>query len=208
MSFLANLTWRYATKKFDTAQQVSDADLQTIRNAIRLAPTSYGVQMFSVVEVASPALRDQMKASSFGQPQVTDASHFFVFCARADIEQRIETMFTEMSGGNEAVRAGALAGYEGMVRGALLSRSKEQLFTWSQKNAGIALGFALAACAELKIDACPMDGFDPLAVKAVLNLSDDFLPVAYLAIGYRDSSDEAAQRPKYRISDQEIFTQL
>jgi nitroreductase len=206
MSFLANINWRYATKKFDTAKKVSDADLQKIRDAIRLAPTSYGVQMFSVVEVASADIRNKMKAGSYGQPQVTDAARFFVFCARADAEQRINTMFSEMSGGNEQIRKEALAGYEGMVRGAVLSRSKEQLLAWSQKNAGIALGFALAACAELNIDACPMDGFDPVAIKGDLNLSDDFLPIAYLAVGYRDPSDETAQRPKYRISEKEIFT--
>lgn len=208
MTFLENIQWRYATKKFDPTKKVSDADLQKIREAIRFAPTSYGVQMFSVVEVASQNLRNKMKAGSFGQAQVTDAARFFVFCARADAEQRINTMFSQMSGGNEKVRKEALAGYEGMVRGAVLSKNKEQLFAWSQKNAGIALGFALAACAELNIDACPMDGFDPVAIKGVLNLSDDFLPVAYLAVGYRDPSDENAQRPKYRISENEIFTKV
>ena len=208
MSFLANINWRYATKKFDTAKGVSDADLQKIREAIRFAPTSYGVQMFSVVEVASPDIRNKMKASSFGQAQVSDAARFFVFCARADAEHRINSMFSEMSGGNETVRNEALAGYEGMVRGAVLSRSREQLFAWSQKNAGIALGFALAACAELNVDSCPMDGFDPIAIKKILNLSDDFLPIAYLAVGYRDPSDEAALRPKYRISEKEIFTKV
>lgn len=206
MSFLANINWRYATKKFAAQQPVADADMQKIRDAIRLAPTSYGVQMFSVVEVVSPELRAQVKAGSYGQPQVSDAARFLVFCARADGEQRINSMFTEMSGGNEQVRKDALGGYEGMVRGAVLSKSKEQLFAWSQKNAGIALGFALAACAELRIDACPMDGFDPVAVKSALGLGDDFWPIAYLAVGYRDASDEAAQRPKYRISEKEIFT--
>lgn len=208
MSFLGNLAWRYATKKFDTRKAVSAGDLQKIRDAIRFAPTGCGLQLFSVVEVANQEVRTAMKAGSFDQAQVTDAAHLFVFCARIDAEPRINAMFTEMSGGDEKVRKEDLSDYEDMVRSAVLSKSREEKLTWSQKSAGIALGFALAACAELNIDACPMDGFDPASIKSTLGLSDDFLPIAYLAIGYRAANDDAAQRPKFRISEQEIFTKI
>ncbi len=41
MSFLSNLEWRYATKKFDTTRKVSSEDLDKILEAIRLTPTSF-----------------------------------------------------------------------------------------------------------------------------------------------------------------------
>ncbi len=208
MSFLANLHWRYATKQFDSSKKVAAADLQKIRDAISLAPTAYGVQMFAVVEVVDTATRELMTPASYSQAQVSSADRVFVFCARSDGEQRINSMFTQMSGGDESVRSTALAGYESMVRGAILSKSKDELLTWSQKNAGIALGFAIAACAELRVDACPMEGFNPLEVKQILNLSDDFLPVAYLAVGYRDASDPQANKPKFRSSIGDIFSTI
>ncbi len=46
MSFLENLNWRYATKKFDTEKKVSDSDLEKIVEAIRLTPTSFGLQPY------------------------------------------------------------------------------------------------------------------------------------------------------------------
>lgn len=208
MGFLTNMNWRYATKKFDVSKKVQESDLQKIRDSIRLAPTAFGVQMFKVLEVVNPDVRKLLQASSYGQPQVVDASNFFIFCARADAEAHINNLFIKMSGGDEKIRKENLGGYEEMVRASVLSRSKEQLFTWSQKNTGIALGFALAACAELKIDACPMDGFDPAAIKQILNLSDDFLPIAYLAVGYRDDNDENSKRQKFRLPEIDVISKV
>jgi len=40
MSFLSNLSWRYATKNFDTNKKVSEEHLEKILEAIRMAPAS------------------------------------------------------------------------------------------------------------------------------------------------------------------------
>lgn len=206
MSFLENLNWRYATKKFDSTKKVSDENLQKIRDAIRMAPTSFGVQMFSVVEVVDTEIRNKLKEVSWNQVQVTDSDRVFVFLRRNDGEARVENMFSTMSGGNAEVRATALKGYEDAVRGSVLSRSKEELMEWSGRQAYIALGFAMAAAAELQVDSCPMEGFDPAKAKEILGLSDEFMPVVMLPVGYRDESDESAKRPKFRFPESEIFS--
>lgn len=205
MSFLENLNWRYATKKFDSSKKVSEEDLQKIREAIRMAPTSFGVQMFAAVEVENKDLREKIKESAFGQSQITDADRVFVFLRRGDGEARVEDMFNTMSGGNEEIRKTALSEYESMVRGSVVSRSKEELMEWSGRQAYIALGFALAACAEVKIDSCPMEGFDPVKVKEILGLGDDFMPVALLPVGYRDENDSHLKNPKFRFPEEKII---
>lgn len=206
MSFLENLNWRYATKKFDSSKKVSEENIQKIRDAIRMAPTSFGVQMFSVVEVVDMDIRNKIKEAAWNQGQITDADRVFVFLARNDGEARVENMFQTMSGGNEEIRKTALAGYEGIVRSAVLSRSKEDIMNWSARQSYITLGFAMAAAAELKVDSCPMEGFDPMKVKEILGLGDEFMPTAMLTLGYRDESDEAASRPKFRFPESEIFS--
>jgi nitroreductase len=117
-------------------------------------------------------------------------------------------MFQTMSGGNEEVRKTALAGYEGMVRNTVLSQDKASLANWSAKQSYIGLGFALAAAAELKIDSCPMEGFDPMKVKEILGLGDEFMPIAMLPVGYRDESDTHLNNPKFRFPESEIFTKV
>jgi nitroreductase len=49
-----HLNWRYATKKFDPAKKLDEDKLNRILEAIRLAPTSSGLQPFEVFVVKNP----------------------------------------------------------------------------------------------------------------------------------------------------------
>lgn len=207
MSFLENLNWRYATKKFDINKKVSEENLEKIKNAIRYAPSSMGVQMYQVVEVVDKDLREKLREASFNQKQVVEADRLFIFLSRNDVENRIDEMLHSMSDG-DAEKRKSFTSFEESVRNFLNSKGKEEVNSWSEKNAGIALGFGLAACAELGIDSCPMDGFEPNKVKELLNLNDNFLPIIYLAVGYRDESDETIQRKKWRFPEDKIFRKI
>ncbi len=61
MSFLSNLSWRYATKKFDTSKKVSEQDLQNIIEAIRLTPTSFGLQPYHFYVVSNQDIQNQIQ---------------------------------------------------------------------------------------------------------------------------------------------------
>jgi nitroreductase len=74
------LNWRYATKKFDSSKKISPKDLETIQEVLRLTPSSYGLQPWKFLLIENQALRQQLREKSWGQSQVTDASHLIVFC--------------------------------------------------------------------------------------------------------------------------------
>ncbi len=105
MSFLSNLNWRYATKKFDPTRKVSDADLDQIIEAIRLTPTSFGMMPYHFYIVTNPDIRAQIQPIAWGQPQITTCSHLIVFAARSDLMANTDEYFTLMSGGNSEIRA-------------------------------------------------------------------------------------------------------
>jgi len=199
MSFLSNLEWRYAAKKFDTTKKVSDTDLEKIIEAIRLTPTSFGMQPYHFFIVTNPAKREAIEAAAYHQPQVSTCSHLIVMCARNDLMTVKEEYFDAMSGGVNEVRE-KLAGFEQMVTGFIPHSSPE----WAKKQVYIAQGFALAACAELEIDSCPMEGFDAETVKKILELSDNLEVSVMIPIGYR-AVDEHPQ-PKFRFSKEKLFT--
>lgn len=205
MSFLKNLDWRYATKKFDTNRRVSDADLQQILEAIRKAPTSFGVMPFRVVVVSSQELRNQLQAASYNQPQLGTASHVLVFIARTDLNAMSDAFFTGLSGGDEEIRKNQLAGYESMVQGSIdaIANSGDNR-EYASNQAFIGLGFALAAAAELQIDSCPMGGFDAKQYQEILGLSDHEFPAVVMPIGYR--AEDENPRPKFRLPTEEIFS--
>jgi nitroreductase len=200
MSFISQLNWRYATKLFDANKKVSAENFSKILEAIKLAPTSFGIQPFHVVNVIDSAKREELKGLAWGQPQVTDASHFLVFCARNDIKQRMESFFELLTGGDENIKT-EMASYKEMMLGFEANLPEEHKIPWATFQAYIAFSFAMAACAELEIDSCPIEGFDLASFKTVLNLPENITPVACLPIGYRSESDKVVPKVRFDLSD-------
>lgn len=201
-TFLSNLEWRFATKKFDPNKKVSEEDKTKILNALRLAPTSFGLQPFKVFIVGNPEVREKIKAAAYGQAQVTDASFLLVFAARADAFKRAEEYVDMASGGNAEAKEKM-----GMITSSMkgLDGKPAESVAWSAKQTYIALGFALAACAELGIDSCPMEGFNPAEVDKILNFPENLKTQAFLAVGYRA---EGPAHPKVRFPESDIFQKI
>lgn len=202
MSFLSQLGWRYATKKFDTTRSVEQEKLDQILEAIRMTPTSFGSHLLHITVVTDPALKQKLLGASRNQIQVTTASHVLVLSARTDVFARKEAMFTALSGGSAEVRK-KLAGFEKIYTLFLWFRTLTMTKkTWAQKQVYIALGFAHAACAELGVDSCPMEGFFPHQYSKILGLPAHIVPTLVLPIGYR-ATDESPH-PKFRFPMSEI----
>lgn len=205
MSFLSQLNWRYATKKFD-GSKVSDVQLEKILEAIRLAPSSYGLQPFHVTVVSDVKLQSAIQAASWDQEQMSTASHVLVFSARTDIHERIQAHLANTAGGKAEVRE-KLKGFEEILVDFAKGMDEAALIQWAANQAYIALGFGLAACAELGVDSCPMEGFEGPKVKEILALPENFHPQVILTIGTRAAGEAArvAGRPKVRFSKDELF---
>jgi nitroreductase / dihydropteridine reductase len=205
MTFLSQLHWRYATKKFDTAKKVSPMHLEAIKEAIQMTPTSFGMMPYHVYIVTKPDLKVKIQEIAWDQPQITTCSHLIVFTARNDLAPLQEEFFSLMSGGSPEIRE-KLAGYEAVVSGFVASKNTETAHDWAAQQAYIALGFGLAACAELQIDSCAMGGFDSIALGKLLDLPETQRAVVLLPIGYRDPSENP--RPKVRFSKEALFREV
>jgi len=201
MSFLSQLNWRYSTKKFDTNKKVTPENLEKILEAIRLTPTSYGMQPYHVFVITNQAVKNSIEAAAYHQAQVGSSSHLIVMCARNDLTAVKEEYFEALSGGNIEVRE-QLSGFEQMVTGFIPHASAE----WAKKQTYIALGFGIAACAELEIDSSPMEGFDTGEVAKILELPSNLDVAVLLPIGYR--SDDEHPRPKFRFAKEKMFTEI
>lgn len=201
MTFLSGLEWRFAVRDFDPTRRVSDEDLQQILHAIRLTPTSYGLQPTHVLTVEDKAVRARLREKGFEQAQFTEASHLLVFCSRTDIKARIDAYEELATGCDESAKA-AMASYMAMMRGAFEGKDDAYVKAWADRQTYLALGFAMAACAELRLDSTPMEGFSPLAFDDILQLPSHFKSVACLAVGYRVADPK---RPKVRFSSDDLF---
>ena len=190
MSFLANLNWRYATKKYDSAKKLPNEKLDEILEAIRMAPSSNGFQPYDVLAITNAAIREKLQPAAFNQPQITEASHVLVFAAWENIhEGNLGKVFDNMvhvRGASDAIeerRKSSLAGFA--------AKSAEENFHYAAQQAFIGLGFGLAAAAELQVDCSPMGGFNPAQFDEILGLKEKGLrSVAILCLGYRASEGD------------------
>lgn len=203
MPFLDNLNWRYATKKF-SGDIISPGDFKSIQNAIRMAPSATGAQPYHVVIVENKELKDRLITSTKQLDKLT-CSHLFVFCARMDYPHRADEQI-RIVGEALGKTPEELAGFRASIDKAT-NRTPEDLYNWAARQAYIALGFALAACAELRIDCCPMEGFSPEEFHSILELPDYIRPVVIMAVGHRDPNDPAqpSLRPKVRFPKEDLF---
>ena len=203
MSFLKNINWRYATKKFDENKKISSENLEIILDAIRKTPSSFGIQPYEVVVVSNNEVKQKLQEASFHQPQIGTASEVLIFIARTDLEAVSDEFFEELSGGNAETRE-ALAGYENIVKSGIINKYSAYPLQYASEQAHIALGFALAAVAELGIDSCAIGGFDSAEYAKILKLPENKIPCVVLPIGYR--TEEENPRPKFRKSEDKIFS--
>lgn len=200
------LYWRYAAKEFDSTAKLTNEERDTILEAIRLAPTSYGLQPFRVVVVTNPDVRTKLRAVSFDQSKVTDADTFLVFCARTNVSPADTQEYIDRTMAVRGVDAASLEGFKGMINGTIASMNQEQSEAWAARQAYIALGFGLETAAIIGVDACPMEGFDAAQYNEILGLSAQGLSAkAAMAIGRRNPTDAYATYKKVRLSDEAMF---
>ena len=201
--------WRYATKKFDATKKVSEQDLETLLEATRLSASSYGLQPYHIYVITDSAIKEQLKPASWGQSQLTDASHIIVFANETDFDESLIDYYLSNVSATRNLPADALTGYGDFMKSKLLEFPAEVKGEWTTKQVYLALGNAMQAAAELEIDTCPMEGFEPEKYNEILGLTDKNLNAAVvLAVGYRASEDDTQHYAKVRKSTEELFTHI
>lgn len=202
------LHWRYATKTFDSTKNVSDADLHTILESGRLAPSAYGLEPWHFFVIKQPELQAKLRAASYNQAKVTEAPYLVVIARRTDARAALVPELLERTAATTHTDIASLDGLKNMVEGAMGYLSDAELDAWIRAQTYIALGTMTETAALLGIDSCPMEGFVASEVDAILGLSEKHLTATtMLALGYR-GSDETAQRPKVRRAFEDVVTFL
>jgi len=201
--------WRYATKKMNPSIPVPAERVEAIIEAVRMAPTSSGLQPFELFVITNSDLRAKIAEAAYGQAQITEGSHLLVFAAwdnyTAERIDEVVQMNVDLRGDSTTLR-----GYYDFLKGNYLSRDPEINYAHAARQAYIAVGFALMAAAEQEVDSTPMEGFDTDAVDAVLGLRERGLrSVVLLPLGYRDhEGDWLLPMAKVRKSRDVMVTEL
>jgi nitroreductase len=206
MSLLNDLQWRYAVKRMN-GQKVPQEKVDYIMEAVRLAPTSMGLQPFKVIAVEDTALREKIYNEACQQPQIKEGSHLLVFAADTKITAAQVDAYMQLIAEVRGIGVDSLRDFRAMFEG-ILTMSDEQQYAWAARQAYIAFGFGIVAAAEQKVDATPMEGFSAEALDRILGLNEQNLSaVTILTLGYRDAEkDYLVNAKKVRKPADILFT--
>ena len=205
MSLIDTLHWRYATKRMN-GNKVPQEKVDNILEAIRLAPTSFGLQPFKVIVVENPQLREKIFNEACQQPQIKESSHVLVFAANKKVSAEQIEEYMQLIASVRSIPVESLNDFKAMF-GGIVAGTAEQNFVWTARQAYIAFGVGIVAAATEKVDATPMEGFNPEALDKILGLPEQNLgSTTILALGYRDeANDYLAKALKVRKSKSTLF---
>ena len=190
MSLLDSLKWRYAVKRMN-GNKIPEATLNTILEATKLAPSSFGLTPYNIIVIEDEETRKKLQPHFYNQPQVGESSALVIFATWNSITEKEVAAYMQEIAEERGVPVESLNDFAGYINGSIKNLTAEQLQIWAAKQTYIALGFALVAAATEEIDATPMEGFKPDAVDEALGLKELGLHSAVaVTLGYRDAAND------------------
>lgn len=204
---LEALQWRNATKKFDNSKKIDTDTWNALEKALILTPSSYGIMPYKFIIVQSQTLKDELKAASYGQQQVSDCSHHVVFVAKEKMDLEHVKKYIDQIASVRGIKSLDLAGFENMMVKQLIDNmSAEQSLKWASNQAYIALGNFMTAAAVLGVDACPFEGINPAKYDEILGLTGTgWKTVCACPTGFRAADDKYAELKKVRFDAKDLI---
>lgn len=169
---------RRAIKQFDAGHRMADAEVEKLMSLALLSPTAFNIQHWRFVLVQDPQLREAIRAVSWMQPQITDASLLVAICADTQAWEKDPARYWRNA--PDDVREGIVAAIDAYYRGRPQVQRDEAM-----RACGIAAQTLMLAAQEMGYDSCPMDLSDLDEVGKLIRLPDDHVVAMFVAIGKR-----------------------
>jgi len=208
-AIINQLNWRYATKRYDPDKKISPEQIQLLKESLRLAPTSYGLQPVKFLFIEQNDIRQRLLPFSHYQRVVVDASHLIVIAAHEDLPIQEIDSYLLNTAITRSLPIEELTNYGQFLKQTISNQTSEEKKIWAQKQAYITLGVLIHTCAMLKIDATPIEGFKSEGYDEVLGLKkQQFTATLIVPIGFRHPEDNTQHWKKVRKSSKELFEDI
>ena len=167
---------RRSVKAYDPQHKMSEEEITKLMSLAMLSPTAFNIQNWRFVVVTDPALRKEIRAVSWDQAQVEDASVLIVLTADLHAwNKQPERYWANAPKPVQDYLVPAIGQYY---------TGKDQVQRdEAMRSCGMAAMTIMLAAKDMGYDTCPMDGFDFDAVAKLLNLPDDHTPVMFVVVG-------------------------
>ncbi|MDA3836458.1 MAG: nitroreductase family protein [Nanoarchaeota archaeon] len=197
MEVLDVIRKRYAAKNF-SGEKIKDEDLDKMKEAIRLAPSSFNWQPWKIKIVSDKETLDKLQIASWNQPQIGTASHLFIFCAMDSLVENNDKLMGKM---RNMLPAEQFEIYNGMTSQALSSMDAEAQKRMSERELFLPAAHLSLSATDLGYASCHIGGFVSEEYRKILDLPKNLTPIVIVPVGV--PADEGGQ--KYRFPEDEVF---
>ncbi|MBE9223775.1 nitroreductase family protein [Cyanobacterium stanieri LEGE 03274] len=176
MDTLTAIRERRSIKKYDPNHKMTDSEINTLMEQALLSPTSFNMQNWRFVVVKDQEIKDKLKAVSFNQSQVSDASIVVVICGDLKASEKNPQRYWRNT--PETVQKQIVPMIGGFYNDKPQLQRDEVM-----RSSGMAGQNIMLAAKAMGYDTCPMIGFDPEKVAKIINLPEDYILSFMVVVG-------------------------
>ncbi|MDM5264447.1 NAD(P)H-dependent oxidoreductase [Sulfurovum sp. XTW-4] len=200
--FTKAMHFRHACKVFDENKKISDEEMHYILEAGRKSPSSFGMEAWKFLVITNEDLKAKLRPYCWDQVQITSCSHLVIILAGIE-NVKVESGIPKKRFMRRDMPQETLDFYMDIYAKHLKKTlsTDENIYAWTARQSYIALGNMMTAAAFIRIDSCPIEGFEKENVEEVLGLDTSKYQVAVIVpFGYRLN----AQSTQLRVPFDEV----
>ena len=167
---------RRSIKHFDANHVITEKEIHELLSHAILSPTAFNIQNWRFVVVTDKQLRQKIRAVSWGQAQVEEASILIVLVA--DLMAWNKEPGRYWKDAPQSVQDYLVPAIHGYYDGKPEVQRDEAM-----RSCGMAAMNLMLTAKSMGYDTCPMDGFDFDKVGELLNLPKDHTPTMFVCVG-------------------------
>lgn len=188
MNFLEAAEWRYATQEYDTSKNLSPNQIDELKNSMQLCPSGINSQPWKFYFIQDNEIKNELaEYSTYNGRKIIEAPLVIVFCA----QQNISDLKAELSSFQPERK---MKVFDAMLE----TYDDNQMKNWMINQVYVSIGFTVAACATMKLDATPIEGFNVKGYTKVLN-EENYIPILSMTVGHRSPNDYNSRQKIPRI---------
>lgn len=167
---------RRSIKQFDPHHEMTESEISELLSLTILSPTAFNIQHWRFVLIRDRELREKIRAVSWMQPQIAEASLLIILCA--DLKAWEKNPERYWRNAPDDVREGVVAAIDGYYRGREQVQRDEAM-----RSCGIAAQTLMLVAKSMGYDSSPMDLSDFDEVAKLIRLPADHVIAMFVAVG-------------------------
>jgi len=173
---------RTSVNKFDPSKKINEDEIRTLVADAIEAPSSYNIQHWRFIAVIDPEMKNKLQAASYNQVKIGQASATMIVLGDLEGYEKLSRNYESLVQTGKMTQESADAAVQ---RGSAAYLKDPQFRRDEAIRSGALAGmtFMIAAQARGYVTG-PMIGFDPEQVKKIFKISDRYVPVMLITLGY------------------------